>query len=49
VTDHPIFIVHLTPVAGVTDPIKALRATLKNALRAHGLKCTTIQTTGATT
>lgn len=38
--DHrPGFIIHLTPTADCTDPIKALRELLKRALRSWGLKC----------
>jgi hypothetical protein len=33
------FIVHLTPTADCTDPIKALRELLKRALRSWGLRC----------
>jgi imidazolonepropionase-like amidohydrolase len=41
--DRPTFVVHLRPEKGVVDPIRALRATLKNALRSHGLRCTTLR------
>jgi hypothetical protein len=40
--DRPGFIVHLTPTADCTDPIKALRELLKRALRSWGLRCTHI-------
>jgi len=38
ITDRPIFIVHLQPEVGV-DPVRALRAALKELLRRHGLRC----------
>jgi hypothetical protein len=37
------FIITFVPVPGVTDSIKALRATLKNALRRHGLRAIDIR------
>jgi hypothetical protein len=43
--DRPTFILHLRPEAHCEDHIKALRATLKRALRDYGLRCTTIKTT----
>ena len=41
--DRQTFVVHLRPEKHCLDPIRALRATLKNALRSHGLRCTTIR------
>jgi hypothetical protein len=38
----PVFTLQLTALPG-TDPIKALRALLKVALRRHGLRCTSIK------
>jgi hypothetical protein len=44
-TDRPTYIVHLRPEVHCSDPIRALRAVLKRALRDHGMRCVTIQTT----
>ena len=44
---RPTFILHFRPEAHCEDHIKALRATLKRALRDYGLRCTTIQTTNS--
>jgi hypothetical protein len=41
----PIFIVKLRPEAGCTDPIKAVRALLKTAMRRFGLRCLSAETT----
>ena len=38
ITDRPTFILHFRPEPGV-DPIRALRAALKELLRRHGLRC----------
>jgi hypothetical protein len=43
--DRPTFIVHLRPETRCRDPIKALRAVLKRALRDHEMRCVTIETT----
>jgi hypothetical protein len=37
------YVVTLQPLANVTDPIKALRALLKRALRSYGLKCISLR------
>ena len=37
--ERPIYVLTLRPEAYCHDPIKALRATLKRALRDHGLRC----------
>jgi hypothetical protein len=43
--DRPSFTIVLRPEPGV-DPIPALRAVLKGALRQHGLRCTSaVETT----
>lgn len=36
---QPIFTIKLRPEPSVLDPIKALRALLKTALRRFGLRC----------
>jgi hypothetical protein len=36
---RPVFTIVLRPEPHCLEPIKALRAVLKNALRSHGLKC----------
>jgi hypothetical protein len=42
IAGHQTFVITLRPEKHCLDPIRALRATLKNALRAHGLRCLTI-------
>jgi hypothetical protein len=37
--DRPIFILELRPEPGCVDPVRALRALLKLALRRLGLRC----------
>jgi len=37
--DRPTFVIELRPEPGIDDPIRALRAALKNLLRRHGLRC----------
>lgn len=46
--NRPIYIIHLRPEPHCPDHIKALRATLKRALRDHGMRCVTLQTTLST-
>jgi hypothetical protein len=41
-TGRPIFIAKFRAEPGVADPIKALRAMLKAALRRFGLRCVSI-------
>jgi hypothetical protein len=36
--NRPVFVVRFRPLPGI-DAIRALRATLKSALRQHGLRC----------
>ena len=38
--DRPTFVITLRPERNIADPIRALRALLKSALRRHGLRCT---------
>jgi hypothetical protein len=38
-TKQPTYTIQLQPTPACRDPVKALRATLKNALRAHSLRC----------
>jgi hypothetical protein len=38
-----VFILHMRPEVHYLDSIKALRAVLKYSLRAHGLRCVTLQ------
>jgi hypothetical protein len=40
--DRPIFVLRLQPLKGV-DSLRALRAVLKWLLRAHGMKCISIE------
>jgi hypothetical protein len=42
-TERPVYILHLTPTADCTSPLRALRELLKRALRSYGLKCITIE------
>ena len=49
IRERPRFVVTFVPVPGVTDSIKALRATLKNALRRHGLRAIDIREESAPT
>jgi hypothetical protein len=42
--DRPIFVLRLRPEKGV-DPIHALRHVLKHLLRAHGMKCISVEQT----
>lgn len=46
-TPRPIYILHLRPEAHCPDHLKALRATLKRALRDFGMRCVTIRTTNS--
>jgi hypothetical protein len=41
--DRPTFTITLRPEPGVDDPVRALRAVLKNMLRRHGLRCLSAQ------
>ena len=43
----PIYVIYLKPEAHCPDHIKALRSVLKRALRDHGMRCITIQTTNS--
>ena len=38
--ERPTFTITLRPERNIADPIRALRALLKSALRRHGLRCT---------
>jgi hypothetical protein len=39
VAGRPTFVIFLRPESYCLDPVRALRAVLKNALRSHGMKC----------
>jgi hypothetical protein len=43
--DRPIFVLRLRPEKGI-DPIRALRNVLKELLRRHGMKCTSVDQIG---
>lgn len=38
---RPVFVLKLRPEPQVSDPVKALRAALKQLLRRYGLRCLT--------
>lgn len=42
----PLFTVVLRPSPGCDDPIRALRALLKRALRSYGLRCVGLRQSG---
>ena len=46
--NRPTVILHLRPEAHCLDHIRALRGVLKRALRDHGMRCVTIETTNST-
>jgi hypothetical protein len=48
-TERPTFVVHFRPEPDCADPIKALRALLKRALRSWGLRCVTLSEVKADT
>jgi len=37
---RPVFVLESRPEPNVVDPVRALKALLKSALRRHGLRCT---------
>jgi hypothetical protein len=46
--DLPVFVLRLQPLKGV-DPLRALRHVLKKLLRAHGMKCLSVEESPADT
>jgi hypothetical protein len=40
--ERPIYLLTLQPLAGV-EPLRALRIILKRLLRAHGMKCLSVE------
>jgi hypothetical protein len=46
--DLPIFVLRLQPLKGV-DPLRALRHILKWLLRAHGMRCLSVEQSPADT
>ena len=48
-SDRPTFLLTFRPEPGVDNPIRALRALLKMALRRHGLRCVSADAYAETT
>jgi hypothetical protein len=46
--DLPVYVLRLQPLKGV-DPLRALRHVLKRLLRAHGMKCLSVEQSAADT
>jgi hypothetical protein len=46
--NRPVFLLRLQPLKGV-DPVRALRALLKLALRKHGMRCLAAEQAQTTT
>jgi hypothetical protein len=43
VNNRPVYVLRVRPEPGVPDVIRSLRSWLKNGLRAHGLRCVSIE------